>query len=130
MNITIESLFLADMTVGFAQVGDFRFCTLELPWKFNQKMVSCIPRGYYEAFKLKHHKFGNCIQLLDVPERTEIFMHSGNYLSEIKGCILPGSGFNDINKDGKLDIVNSAVTLQKIFAMLPEKFGITIRRHG
>ena len=76
--------------------------SLELPWNGNQKSSSCIPEGKYEVHRIYSPKFGKCFHVLDVPDRTAILIHSGNYASlteitDTTGCILPGMAFEDIN---------------------------------
>lgn len=66
--------------------------TIELPWKNNEKKVSCIPEGKYliaKRFSAKH-KFH--FEVLDVPQRSLILLHPANYaLNELQGCIAPVS---------------------------------------
>lgn len=128
--IEINSLHLSDRTVGFLVYESFRCCTLELPWKFNQKNVSCIPGGVYEAIKIQHHKYKKAIHILHVPNRTGIMIHPGNFTSESNGCPFLGDGLKDIDSDGGLDVTNSTATLQRLWAMLPSRFSICIRRNG
>ena len=74
--------------------SEFYGHTLELPWKDNQKRVSCIPKGVYEV-KKRHtqkskYKYEH-LHILDVPNRGYILMHIGNYPKNSKGCILLGN---------------------------------------
>jgi hypothetical protein len=55
-----------------------------------------------------------------------IEIHSGNFHSEILGCILVGDKFKDINKDGQLDVANSKKTMVALFDMMPDKFKLEI----
>lgn len=90
--------------------------TLELPNKDNKSKVSCIPQGIYEVKKTKgspNIKYTH-FDILNVPNRTGIKIHKGNYYSQIMGCILVGTGYSDINKDGQLDVVNSQLALDKL----------------
>lgn len=65
--------------------------TLELPWRKNLPMVSCIPAGSYICQFENHRKFGDTYKVLNVPMRSGIYIHRGNYTSEIRGCILVGT---------------------------------------
>lgn len=106
----------------------YSFSTLELPWKNNQRRVSCIPYGRYMVIKRWSEKYGNHFILLDVPNRDYILIHFGNYKRDTKGCILVGDGVTDINGDGLLDVTNSKNTmkkLNKIFSNI-EEFEIEI----
>lgn len=71
--------------------------TLEDQWRGNQRGVSCIPAGTYEV---RPHgwdegssvRFKEVWQLQNVPGRSAILIHAGNYHSNTEGCILPGLG--------------------------------------
>lgn len=100
--------------------------TLELPWKWNQPNVSCIPDGCYVLKKRTSKKYGSHLKVetksgCEVPGRSMILMHGGNYCRDTKGCILPGSRFEDIDNDGLVDVVNSRLTLEKIRNILPDE---------
>ena len=74
--------------------GEFYGHTLELSWKDNKKSVSCIPKGVYEARKRggddsAKYKYQH-IEILDVPDRSKILIHVGNYPKSTKGCVLLG----------------------------------------
>lgn len=91
--------------------------TLELPWKNNLSIVSCIPEGAYTCkwtFSPKFRKY--TYQVMDVPKRTGIRFHRGNYAAgkkvDIEGCILLGEKFQDINQDKIDDIILSTATTE------------------
>ena len=75
--------------------GEFIAHTLELPWKNNQKSVSCIPKGIYDCRVRYRNESGSYdyVHLLvkDVPNRSYILFHRGNYPSDSRGCILTGT---------------------------------------
>lgn len=79
-------------TIGKLYVGDVNVCySMELPWKFNQSNVSCIPEGtYYGFLRFDRGEDRWRIQLEDVQGRKGIQIHIGNYPRETKGCILVG----------------------------------------
>ena len=91
-------------TIGELTIKDKLFYTMELPWKDNKKDISCIIAGTYDVVPIKHNRFGDCWLLKDVPDRTDILIHAGNFggdtehgwKSDVKGCIAPGltRGFN------------------------------------
>lgn len=66
--------------------------TLENPWIANRKKVSCIPMGIYncEPFSGTHYK--NVWELKNVPDRSAILIHWGNWEKNTEGCILLGCG--------------------------------------
>ena len=75
--------------------GEFIAHTLELPWKDNQKSVSCIPGGRYNCrVRLaRESATRDYVHLLiqDVENRSYILFHRGNYPSDSRGCILTGT---------------------------------------
>lgn len=127
--IYIDTWSRDNATIGFLKYGDFKCCTLELPWKDNNQNVSCIPAGIYDAVKYDSPKHGDVILLLDVHNREMIEVHSGNYTRQILGCILVGDGIKFLDSDDIPDVTNSKNTLGKLLAKLPETFKIHIERH-
>jgi len=103
--------------------------TLELPWKNNQRKVSCIPTGVYDVVfrDVSHSKFKRHYHIKNVPNRTWILIHTGNYYTQIEGCILVGNAYADINKDGYQDVINSRVTLDTLLRHAPDGFKITVK---
>lgn len=82
--------------------------TLELPWLDNQRNISCIPAGKYNVIPIDRPSGrGWALLLKDVPGRSAILIHSGNFTWDIKGCILVGLNHVDINKDGIMDVSES-----------------------
>ena len=101
--------------------------TLELPDRDNQKFISRIPAGIYQVRKRWSLKFGKHFHILDVPDRTWILIHRGNYFFNSTGCIIVGDKFKDINNDGQIDVLNSKKTLKRMLNNLPERFELEIR---
>jgi len=93
--LLIRDTFTEKSTIGKLYFdGEFYGHTLELPWKDNEKRVSCIPKGVYEV-KKRHteeskYKYEH-LHILDVENRELILMHVGNYPKNSKGCILLGN---------------------------------------
>ena len=82
-------------TMGKLFLNGEEFCdTLELPWKQNQRSISCIPAGEYDArLRLpRESATREYIHLLvkDVPNRSYILVHIGNTTADTQGCILVG----------------------------------------
>ncbi|HTO36362.1 MAG TPA: DUF5675 family protein [Flavobacterium sp.] len=70
--------------------GKFICYTIELPWKNNEKRVSCIPEGKYKLRKRFSQKFNWHIEIIDVKDRIHILFHPANSaLKELNGCIAP-----------------------------------------
>lgn len=136
MRIEVKRTYHAHCTTGDGAVynpeGDkvFEFHTLELPWKYNAHNVSCIPEGEYLVLKMpptgkrKYEYFW----VQDVPDRSSILWHPGNYTRDILGCCLPGEELKDIDKDGITDVTNTTATLKILTALMPDKFKLTISK--
>lgn len=105
----------------------FECYTLELPWKDNERRVSCIPEGEYKAIKHRSPKFGNSVWIQDVPGRSEILIHPANYVRQLLGCIAVGSDLRDIDGDGLEDTTNSRNTMDKLLSFLPKKFDVVVK---
>ena len=122
----IQSLGHAMVFDGIGKI--FEFNTLELPWLENKKNISCIPAGSYwmEKYQSPTKGRGTVFQFSNVPGRSNVQMHKGNYYTDVLGCILPGAGFTDINKDGYLDVYSSGRTMDKLLEIMPDKFKLTI----
>ncbi|MFW9927914.1 MAG: DUF5675 family protein [Candidatus Thorarchaeota archaeon] len=104
----------------------YKCCTLELPWLNNQPKISCIPEGIYIVQKRYTKKFGNHFHIIDVPGRSYILIHPGNFNNQTKGCILIGNRLLDINNDGYRDVLNSKQTITELNEILPKEFEIKI----
>jgi hypothetical protein len=136
MRIEIQRTYKTTSTIGEGTVYDdsnepvFTFKSLELPWKDNERKVSCIPEGDYLVEKMpptQKRKY-QYFWVKDVPGRDSILFHPGNYTRQILGCILPGEEHVDIDKDGIIDITNTTATLKVLTALMPQKFKLTIRK--
>lgn len=119
-----------------ATVGDLIFpCgtvlkSLELPWLDNQNYVSCIPIGIYQVKKrmspvvkrTSKGKYEEGFEICNVPNRTFVMFHIGNFPRNSDGCVLTGEteGFHD----GAPAVWNSGVAFDR-FMELMEKHKIT-----
>jgi len=109
-------------TLGKLTYGDFWCDTLERPYKDNKPNISAIPKGTYKcvwSFSPKFLKYTYEVQ--GVKGRSGIRLHSGNYFFDIQGCILLGMTYKDINKDGKLDILNSRIIIKQFEEKMGKK---------
>ncbi len=102
------------------------FCTLELGWKDNKRNISCIPKGEYTVVKRYSRKFKHHFHVTGVEGRSYILIHKGNYYTDIRGCILVGTDFKNINGDHLLDVINSNTAMDKLLELMPDKFKLTI----
>jgi hypothetical protein len=125
--IKIKRSYLENCTIGYLTYGDFNCFTLELPDLDNQTNISCIPEGTYEFKTRLSNKNGFVLELQDVEDRTYIQVHSGNFTSQIRGCILVGDSLKDINQDSIPDVTNSKNTLKKLLELVGDSGEIRIR---
>jgi hypothetical protein len=84
-----------DSVVGRLYVNGKYVCfTLEEAWRDNQRSISCVPPGTYDAYLRYDSSKKNrewCFQLTNVPNRTAIQIHIGNSPGDTEGCILVGT---------------------------------------
>lgn len=126
--IEITTWMQPDCTIGRLTCGEFRCWTLELPWVCNERYISCIPDGEYQAHLYRSRRHGDVILLKNVPNREFIEIHSGNYTRQIKGCILVGDSITYQDGDTIPDVTNSRKTLNTLIGLLPEAFTVEIER--
>lgn len=101
--------------------GNLLGFTLELPWKNNQRQISCIPKGIYKVVPRFSPKYKNHFHILDVPNRTFILIHVGNYPKDSLGCVLFGTNYST-------DMVgNSRAAMQTLLTKFPKGFTLTIQ---
>lgn len=107
--------------------------TLELPWKDNQRRVSCIPDGDYTCKAVKGRKTSGGLyipftyEVLGVPGRDGILLHVGNTITDSEGCILIGEKFGTLTN--KPAILESRGGFQKLLGLLLNvgEFPLTIQ---
>ena len=90
------------------------FATLELPWRNNQRNISSIPSAFYNVVPRTSERFGDHLHVLDVPGRSWILFHAGNWPRNTDGCILVGMGFADIDNCGALEVVGSKIAMKQL----------------
>jgi hypothetical protein len=93
--LLIRDTFTNKSTIGELFLNGERMCdTLELPYKDNQKRISCIPAGEYSVRIRVARESGSrdYVHLLvqDVKDRSYILFHRGNKAEDTRGCILVG----------------------------------------
>lgn len=121
----------AEQTLGILRVMDgdnelFSCKTLELPYRDNKRNISAIKAGEYKVKKRYSSKYKHHFHVLNVPNRSMILIHWGNYVTQTKGCILVGKEHRDINGDNRKDVTSSKLTLKKLNDLLPDEFTIKI----
>ena len=125
MKVIIAREYGTMQTLGRLVIFDgkeivLKLLTLELPDLGNQKNISCIPEGKYTVHRIYSPKFGNCFHVLDVPGRTEILIHRGNYNKDTRGCILVGMNHIDIDNDGLKDVSDSTIAMNKLLTTITD----------
>ena len=107
----MESLFLHD---------SFKCNIFELPWRNNERNISCIPSGIYNLVPAKWR--GKDVFLIkDVDGRTGVLTHWGNFAGDVLkgfksdtlGCLLTGSKWGWIN--GQRAVLLSRVTFRNLW---------------
>lgn len=124
--IYLSRWYNKDCTLGRLNYEHLKCFALELPDLGNNPYISCIPRGTYEYFKKISASNGLVLELKDVPSRTYIQIHSGNFTRNTKGCILVGSGIQYLDNDDIPDVINSGRTMKQLLKAVPEKGQICI----
>lgn len=118
---------LGTLIVQAGNMREVEIDTLELPWKMNQRNISCIPEGVYQAEKYESEKHGKCFHVKDVENRTGILIHPANFVRELRGCIAPGLSHADIDQDGIIDVTSSRKAMDILLEKLPDKFELEVR---
>lgn len=104
----------------------FRCFTLELPWRNNERRVSCIPAGHYKIVHRTSPRFNDHLHILGVDERSLILIHQANFVRQLEGCIAVGRERIDLDGDGHLDVTSSVATMNKLMALIPAESMILI----
>ncbi|WP_418264177.1 DUF5675 family protein [Flavobacterium faecale] len=91
MILFLTRTYFPDGTNGKLECEGKLICnTIELPWKNNEKRVSCIPEGKYFIRKRYSQKFKWHLEVVAVQNRSYILFHpANNALRELNGCIAP-----------------------------------------
>ena len=91
MVIFLTRTYFSEGTNGELECEGKTICnTIELPWKLNERKVSCIPEGKYVVRKRHSQKYGWHLQVMNVLNRDLILFHpANNALKELQGCIAP-----------------------------------------
>ena len=114
-------------TEGQLLTNGFNCYTLELPWRNNQRNISCVPPGVYDVIIRRSPRFGITYWVLKVPGRTYILIHSGNYAGDrskgfkthVNGCILLGQKMGYLSNQRA--ILNSRVTIRRFMNHMENK---------
>ena len=100
--------------------------TLERPWVFNERKVSCIPTGTYLVKRHNSPKFGQCLKVQDVKGRSDILFHSGNVVNDTLGCILVGLSAGSVDDSNTAMIYNSRKAMAVLLALIDKEIVLHI----
>lgn len=111
-------------TTGVLTTPGFTCFTLELPWRGNHPNISCIPAGRYVCRLAESPRFGRVFHVCDVPDRTHILIHPGNfagdvtldYRSDVAGCILLGRRLGYLY--GQRAVIVSRTTVRRFMGFM------------
>ena len=101
--------------------------TLERPWIFNERKVSCIPTGTYLVKRHDSPKFGQCFKVQDVKGRSDILVHSGNVVNDTLGCILVGLTSGTVDDSTTAMIYNSRKAMAVLLTLIHKEVILHIR---
>ncbi len=125
-------------TLSRLAAGGLSLHVIEPPWRDNRRNRSCIPAGDYEARPHVSPRFGRCLLVAAVPDRTHILVHAGNVGGDrdrglhthTLGCLLPGLRRGRIAVRGRTQraVLNSRPALRRLMAWAgAEPFVLEIR---
>ena len=121
-------------TRGILFADSFSCHTIELPWRDNTRIISCIPAGEYKVKLRKSPKYGQVYHVKEVPDRSYILIHSGNFAGDkhkgfrtnVAGCILLGARQGLLF--GQWAVLNSRVAVRR-FMIHMELQEFTLKIH-
>lgn len=107
---------------GFLKLnGEPYFATLEPPFNLFLDQFPCIPTGTYVCKKVYDRKTTGGLfipitfEITNVPQRSGILFHIGNYAKDTRGCVLLGMQFGRLND--QISLVESRVAFEKFVKM-------------
>lgn len=126
--VTLTRVSMINMTAGLLSSVFLskQITTVELPYTGNQNNLSCIPKGLYLVTEHHSASKGKVYHINNVLGRTACYFHAANYVRQLKGCIAPGFGLQDIDGDGEVDATSSKDALDYMFKQLGEAFILKI----
>lgn len=115
----VRFAYFGDATIGILYGPGVSAFTLELPWAANHSDKSCIPTGEYKLKPYDSPTKGPVLSVEEVPGRTEIEIHAGNYPHDTHGCILVGYRYTCLQTGSQ--VLESHAALDAILATLSEQ---------
>lgn len=114
-------------TKGVLITDSFMCKTLELPWRNNQRSISCIPAGEYDVVIRQSPRYGSVYWITNVEDRSWILIHAGNWAGDVdkgfkthvNGCVLLGKNHGFLAE--QLAVLSSRVTVRKFRNIMLDK---------
>ncbi|OED34078.1 hypothetical protein AB832_08225 [Flavobacteriaceae bacterium (ex Bugula neritina AB1)] len=122
LNVVIKRSYLPTCVMGKMEIDGLPFYTIERPWLDNTPFKSCIPEGDYVCKKYTSKRFPDVWEIEDVPGRTHILLHQGNFVEDVVGCIAVGLSVSD----DSFMVKDSRLAFDSLRKMLPETFTLQI----
>ncbi|WP_281980332.1 DUF5675 family protein [Tenacibaculum mesophilum] len=115
MELTLHRAYFREGTNGTLFSSSKYLCqTIELPWRNNQRNISCIPEGRYEIQPRFSRKFKHHLILKNVTNRSFILIHPANDAQrDLEGCIAPVTYLSGIGKG-----LHSRDAMQKLLSLV------------
>ena len=108
-------------TFGILLVEGQVFCVTLEPYDMdNMKSISNIPAQQYICEKYKSPSYGRTFKIMNVPGRSDVLFHAGNYAKNTKGCILLAQYFGKLRGDRA--VLNSGITFKKFMAIMEDDY--------
>lgn len=140
----LERVYLSDRTLGsiYSPQGGLICKTLELPWKENQRSISCICEGKFRVTKenpipaddpnTEEDESGGRkprpykhFRLHGIPNRSGVLIHPGTDVNHSLGCILPGGRFSNTAHP---TLIDSKAKLAWMVENMPDEFFLLIEK--
>ena len=134
--------FFEECTLGQLLVGGKTLYVLELPWKDNQRSISCVPPGRYDVSmdttttSIPKSMGGRTWYLTGdtvsrhrgSKDRYAVAIHIGNTAKDIRGCLAPGLGWASMG--GQMAVTQSRAAMLHLKRHLPQHFTLAIKNYS
>lgn len=107
------------VTLGMLQILGLEhapFFTLENPLR-TSNTDNRIPAGVYKCRPYSGTKYKDVFEVQNVPNRSAILIHWGNFESDTEGCILVGDSAG-VSSGGKPAVLQSRVSFDRLKQLL------------
>jgi hypothetical protein len=96
----------------------------------NRRNVSSIPAQQYLCRRYSSEKYPDTFQIMNVPDRSKVLIHSGNTIHHTEGCILLAQHVGKLNAGGAIarGVLNSGKTFKAFMALMNgfDEFHLTV----